>query len=81
MNNAFHISKEAFKEAILHGSIIAVATFFVGFFGSLDQTDFFVNLTTGTMLSALKEGVNSTWQLFYAAVIPLVVNFARWDKR
>ena len=81
MNNIGRISKAQFLESLLHGLVIVGATFAVGFFGALDQVDFFANLTSDAAITALRDAVNSTWHLFYAAVIPFLVNLTRWDKK
>ena len=80
MKNAFKISKSAFIDALIHGAVILAATFLVGFFNSLDGMDLFVNVDVLVIKEAAIDGVNKCWQLFYAAVLPLIVSLTRWDK-
>lgn len=79
--NIFNITWERAKAPLMYGLGIAAATFLVGFFGVLDPVDFFANLNEPTVVDALVAGVNKVWNTFYAAIIPIFTEWARWDKK
>ncbi len=76
-----NFSRESFIDGLIHGGIIVAATAGVAFFGALDSVNFFANLNSTVLIGGLVDAVNAVWSLFYVAVLPLVVNFARWDKK
>jgi len=82
MKNIFKlISKDLWKDTLIHAISIAVAIFLLGFFQAMGGQNVFIDIEKEVIIKGLKDGVNAVWQYVYVLIIPFLTNFIRTDKK